>query len=145
MTRLGMLQTIRVRYHQGSRVGHDQKLTSVCSVPSALFGGWSRFRLSVAKIYPKSKYSFIAIPVLSDSIAESNHEPSRMRLDLQPVTSLCPRLLMALFFGLLPLISQATAVDLATQTITIALTQEPPNLDSVRTTDTVQRNPFAPP
>ena len=28
-------------------------------------------------------------------------------------------------------------VDLATQTITIALTQEPPNLDSVRTTDTV--------
>ena len=60
-----------------------------------------------------------------------------MRLDLQPVTSLCTRLLMALFFGLLPLISQATAVDLATQTITIALTQEPPNLDSVRTTDTV--------
>ncbi len=37
----------------------------------------------------------------------------------------------------LPLTALATAVDFASQTITIALTQEPPNLDTVRTTDMV--------
>ena len=49
----------------------------------------------------------------------------------------CLGLVFGLALGFLPLSSQAAAVDFASQTITIALTQEPPNLDTVRTTDTV--------
>ncbi|MBD3646634.1 MAG: peptide ABC transporter substrate-binding protein, partial [Pseudomonadales bacterium] len=47
------------------------------------------------------------------------------------------RILILGFLGILPLFLQAAAVDFERQAITIALTQEPPNLDSTRTTDLV--------
>ena len=48
-----------------------------------------------------------------------------------------PALLASLMLLMSPLFAKAAAVDFATQSITIALTQEPPTLDTVRATDIV--------